>query len=362
MGKNNCNSITIAKAIGIILMVVGHSGCPQMLSKFIYLFHMPLFFFCSGIFFSELNGHKAAIQFLKKRIKGLYVPFVKWSVLFLLLHNLLMSVGIYNTSYGYEGGSSYYTLSEMVHKLIGILFTMHDYEELLGGFWFIRALFVSSILIVVFSLLLKSVSKYKYEILCVFFLIITIVIRRFAPDPEFWRDISMGTFGAFFYMSGYFLMQYRHYWHNITGAIFCLITMIVSFCHFKDGISMGCGYNKVIPFTFSALSGTLLTIYFSKQLEIRMPFLTRSLYYIGNHTLEILALHFLVFRFVSYLFTIIYGIDVVHVAEHPVIKDIVCPSGYWWIIYSVAGIVIPLLLNRMWKNIVNKMWKIYGKS
>ena len=212
MGKNNCNSITIAKAIGIILMVVGHSGCPQMLSKFIYLFHMPLFFFCSGIFFSELNGHKAAIQFLKKRIKGLYVPFVKWSVLFLLLHNLLMSVGVYNTSYGYEGGSSYYTISEMAHKLTGILFTMHDYEELLGGFWFIRALFVSTILIVVFSLLLKSVSQYKYELLCVFFLVLTIFIRRLAPDPEFWRDISMGAFGAFFYMTGYILMRYKGCW------------------------------------------------------------------------------------------------------------------------------------------------------
>ena len=58
----------------------------------------------------------------------------------------------------------------------------------------------------------------------------------------------------------------------------------------------------------------------------------------------------------------IYGIDIVHVAEHPVIKDIVSPPCYWWIIYSVAGIVIPLLLNRMWKNIVNEMWKIYGKS
>ena len=35
----------------------------------------------------------------------------------------------------------------------------------------------------------------------------------------------------------------------------------------------------------------------------------------------------------------IYGIDIVHVAEHPVIKDIVSPPCNWWIIYSVAGIV-----------------------
>ena len=47
------NYITIAKAMGILLMVIGHSGCPQVLFRIIYLFHMPLFFFLSGIFAKE---------------------------------------------------------------------------------------------------------------------------------------------------------------------------------------------------------------------------------------------------------------------------------------------------------------------
>lgn len=38
------NYIAIAKALGIMLMVVGHSGCPDYLYRFIYMFHMPLFF------------------------------------------------------------------------------------------------------------------------------------------------------------------------------------------------------------------------------------------------------------------------------------------------------------------------------
>ena len=77
MGKNDCNSITIAKAIGIILMVAGHSGCPQMLSKLIYLFHMPLFFFCLGVFFWKLNNYSDALTILGKRMKGVYITFVE---------------------------------------------------------------------------------------------------------------------------------------------------------------------------------------------------------------------------------------------------------------------------------------------
>lgn len=42
------NSLDIAKAICIILMVVGHSGCPTFLHDFVYMFHMPCFFFVSG--------------------------------------------------------------------------------------------------------------------------------------------------------------------------------------------------------------------------------------------------------------------------------------------------------------------------
>ena len=353
MGKNNCNSITISKAIGIILMVIGHSGCPRVLFNFIYLFHMPLFFFCSGIFFNELNCHKTAMRFLKKRVIGLYFPFVKWSILFLFLHNLLMSVGIYNTSYGYEGGSSYYTFSEIVNKLICILFTMHGYEELLGGFWFIRALFVSIILIVVFSLLLKSVSKYKYELLCLLFLILTILIRRLAPDSEFWRDISMGTFGAFFYMLGHIVMRYSHYWHNKYGAIICCVLLILSFCYFRGGISMGCGFNKVLPFSISAISGTLLSIYVSSFIENNVSNIKKTLYYIGNHTLDILALHFLSFRVVSFIIVLLCGLDITHIAEHPVIKDVdFSIYNYWWCLYCIFGIVLPIIVTRLYYYII----------
>lgn len=353
--KEHNNSVTIAKAMGIILMVIGHSGCPQVLFNIIYLFHMPLFFFCSGIFYKEMLNWDSASIFLRKRIKGLYFPFVKWSVSFLLLHNLLMLVGIYNPYYGYEGGSSLYSLSDVFYKLCLIMFTMHDYEELLGGFWFIRALFVTSVLVAVFSLLIKKLFKFKYELICMLFLVLTILIRRIAPDPEFWRDVSMGTFGGFFYMLGYILMQYNKCWNNKYGVIACCLLLLLSYFYFKDGISMGCGYNKVIPFSISAISGTMLTICISIVIEKRLIIVKHVLYYIGNHTLNILALHFLSFRFVSYIIVLYLGVDVIHVAEHPVINDVNSPHSCWWILYCIIGIAFPLFLNWVWQIVIEKL-------
>ena len=46
------NRITIAKAIGIILVVVAHTDGHGLLNSFIFEFHMPLFFICAGYFFS----------------------------------------------------------------------------------------------------------------------------------------------------------------------------------------------------------------------------------------------------------------------------------------------------------------------
>ena len=45
-------TIDIAKAIGILLMIIGHcQGLPYYFRNFIFSFHMPLFFIFSGYFY-----------------------------------------------------------------------------------------------------------------------------------------------------------------------------------------------------------------------------------------------------------------------------------------------------------------------
>ena len=142
------STISIVKAIGIIFMVIGHSGCPKILHDYIYMFHMPLFFFCSGYFFKPTNETYQIKDFVIKRIKKLYFPFVKWSILFLLLHNLFFYINIYNDKYGFNGiVSSVYDTDEFIKRFLNIVFAMRGNEQLLGGFWFIRVLFIASIIL-----------------------------------------------------------------------------------------------------------------------------------------------------------------------------------------------------------------------
>ena len=65
------HSVTIAKAIAIVLMVMGHAGIPQWANHFISMMHMPLFFFMSGYCFKKAYLFDAK-KWLQKRFLGVY--------------------------------------------------------------------------------------------------------------------------------------------------------------------------------------------------------------------------------------------------------------------------------------------------
>lgn len=94
-------TLDIAKGLCIIFMVVGHSGCPTYLRDFIYMFHMPCFFFISGWLLSDkyLQDLKRGLY---RKTNGTYIPYVKWMLIFLLFHNVFASIHIYENSYSWQ--------------------------------------------------------------------------------------------------------------------------------------------------------------------------------------------------------------------------------------------------------------------
>src|SRR5215510_11051547 len=68
--------VDIAKGIGIILVVMGHNDfalISPFAHKLIYSFHMPMFFFMSGMFFKP---DIPFWSFLQSRFKRVLKPFV----------------------------------------------------------------------------------------------------------------------------------------------------------------------------------------------------------------------------------------------------------------------------------------------
>lgn len=53
MDKNLSNTVTLVKAVGVIVMVVFHTLPDLYIRSVVYTFHMPLFFLMSGYCFKD---------------------------------------------------------------------------------------------------------------------------------------------------------------------------------------------------------------------------------------------------------------------------------------------------------------------
>lgn len=91
-------AIDLAKGVCIIFMVAGHAiTSGGWLGSMLSLFRMPCFFIASGFLFKESNLDNPK-GYVKRKFKGLYWPFVFWSLLFLSLHNLFARMHLYPDS------------------------------------------------------------------------------------------------------------------------------------------------------------------------------------------------------------------------------------------------------------------------
>ena len=70
--------IDIAKALGMFTIIWGHIMLYGMTNYIVYAFHIPLFFFLSGMMFRQ-EKYPTFISFLKKRAKTLLIPYVIYS-------------------------------------------------------------------------------------------------------------------------------------------------------------------------------------------------------------------------------------------------------------------------------------------
>lgn len=124
-GNAFSNTITYAKGIAILLVVLGHINSPFGVA--IFSFHIPLFFFLGGIF---IKPDYQLFEFLRRNFVRLIVPFLIFGVLGLVVNdikNILLQR----------------PLEDFFHNIAGLLFWMDASRLKHYGMvlWFLPALF-----------------------------------------------------------------------------------------------------------------------------------------------------------------------------------------------------------------------------
>ena len=350
-------TISIAKGIAIILMVIAHAEAPSWLCKFIFEFHMPLFFITAGYFFSLRYLHDEA-TFVKKRIKGLYWPFVKWALFFLILHNWMFDIGILNEVYGNEQGGVLHPWSwhQMQQNIWNIFTAMGGYDAFLcGAFWFFRGLFVASILyLIIYKVILKVLpqraeSSVPY-LICVLMLLLC--------GWKTWEglkvvNIVQGGYremmGCFFFGIGFIFRQFvtvyrkqvmRFHARLWTSLIFALVVFLFS-KYLTANMNWRSSFLQFVCLPVPAILGFLMTYNLSSWIDEHQWKLKQLLVYIGDHTLYVFIFHIISYKTVSLLKIWYYGLDPRQIGCHMVIHEH-SQEDWFWVLYTIAGVGLPL--------------------
>lgn len=354
--------ISIMKGIAIILMVMGHAEVPDLLSNFIYIFHMPLFFIAAGYFFSRKHLDNPW-EFCARRFKGLYIPFLKWTVVFLLLHNLWFEIGILNEEYGnWEGGVTHpYSLNVFFHRLFLAVTSMSGYDEFLtGAFWFFRGLLVASILFLILARLVDGRRGLSMTRIALMVCILAFAFNAFRLGFGFRiSTIPNGglreTWGLFFFGLG---VLYRQFEQRI-GDRWWL--SLISLAILGTGAAFHtCGMNNTgqpinlltLPLTGSA--GWILTHHVATILANKDNAIRNTLVFIGNNTLYVFIFHIISFKLVNPLKIMWYDLDWAQMGCHMVIHYN-NHTDLFWMLYTLAGVAVPLLVLRYVRSLKPRM-------
>lgn len=325
-------TIGYLKALGIMLMVLGHSetGVPHLLT-YIGMFHMPLFFIASGYCFKE-NYLSAPKSYLYNKVKGIWWPYAKWSLLFLLLHNVCFHLNLYNDQYGWgEYVSHLYDLDEFGYLAFAIIFKMQGAEQLLGGYWFLNALFFGSLIVWV-------VIRYVKNLLFggAILLGICTVLNKTCWHIPFIEISSQAFAAALLIVIGYALAKYKvRPFRNWQIAMGLFATYIGSFIWNMAMNQDSYSNKKFIPYIFTAVLTTWCFYSLFEKMKDSQGVCARYLTFVGKHTLTILTWHFLAFKLVSLLIIAIYGLPIARLAEFPVIIEY-AKMGWWMMYFLIA--------------------------
>lgn len=312
--------IDIAKGIGIILVVWAHAYGPLL--HYITQFHMPFFFFVSGLLYASVDV--SGKDYLLRKCKSLLLPFWYWNILFFPVFFILFYW-------------KNWSVDTFVKGIAGIVFTL-DKVPFLGATWFLPALFWISVTV---HFGIRIFRKYRFCDACILAGGIAACVLGFSITFPY--RISRTLICSLFYVCGYL---YRKYLKdavgdrikNISAVVGGLIFIIIASF---NSVSLGNNeYQYKIAFIVGALSATAFILrvsrWISESLSIRR--LLNHLAYIGRNSMCIVIWHLLAFRVTIILQILVLRADISSIVAFPVYDA----SGIWWLLYLVVGIYISL--------------------
>lgn len=330
MSSRRVSWIDICRGIGIIFVMYGHVLGSDASRYLIYSFHMPLFFFLSGVVFHHRHYVKF-LTFLKKTIKGILLPYF----FFAFAEFLIWFFSFQNESFFSH---------DVLHQLYGIFYASGN-NGFLGYnvvLWFLPCLFVTKL---AFALLTKVSIKKRFIISALtVFSLVGYLFSVYLPNTALPFCIEVSFSAIVFFGAGYLWNQnetihtFIHHYRKQTFFVsisLCAILATINFRLSGHQIDMRVNHlSNYFLFYTAALSGVISWVAFSMMINKNA-----ILESIGRNSLLLFAWHPVLFDYFGEFSQNFIDSNVVNSFQ------IILPA-----FYTILATGIILFLNSLYKK------------
>lgn len=276
-------SVDIAKGIGIALVVFGHTvavwgGEHEMLHRFIYSFHMPLFLGVSGIYISAGSD---LLPFIKSKLVRFMLPFLFWTMFYFAFAFVLQVVknAVQSTGHIMSGVPSIYEL--------GFVPLMASWSALRNAgiyvdLWFLPAVFSLVVIFRIFvGLGLKDQIIFPVALLLSFITVSLNNVYGFHDKLPWSIDIAITC------LPFIFICRYRIHMERLHWICIPVLSLIVFYASREMQVEVaGLKIDDYPRFVVAATAGIMLVFLSSAKLQSS---------WIGLHLAEIGKRAYLIF-------------------------------------------------------------------
>ena len=296
-------------------------------------YHLMIFFFVAGMCFKPRNDITPYMQ-IGKRLGGVLPVYVKYSIVFILLHNFLLKIHILRSS------NVVYERKDIVKSIFEAC-VFQTSENMLGAFWFIPMFLIG---VSMFILLYYHAEKMKYpivgHILCGILAAVAGIGLNYS-QINIQYHIQTAVLGITVIYLGYLFQHYRPY---IMKYLHWWFAPILGFVIWKI-LSLNIGIvelsaNMILhPLLFYPITVIGITFCICIAIGLNKIKLLRKLFCAaGKNSYHIMALHIITFKCIDLVICKLWNIGNETVERFPHSFD------NSWPIYYIAGVTVPLIL------------------
>lgn len=328
--KKRITWIDVLKGLGMILVMFAHASLPSEIRKYIYTFHLPLFFCITGFLFST-KKYDNVTQFLKAKFKSLLIPYFIFS-LFNYVFYLVFS--------RFANTVAENKLKPFLGIFIGIRGT--EWTMCNGTLWFVLTLFVCEVLLYFIIRLTKNNNR-KIIAVLILFAIVGCLYNKYIGIKLVW-NIDVALIAITFVGMGYVIKK-LDILNKIDKIIYFIIFMGLNliFGSLNTEVNMFYStYGNYLYFYLAAITGTIGIVIICKKIKK-----SKILEFIGQNTFVYLAIHQYI------IFNVLNKITKKIIFNESAAIEIIIAVGY--VIFTVAILYIPIkIINKYCPAIVGK--------